>query len=127
MKAKKYIGVVQVGAARGRTLGFPTANIMIDSDAEEGLYVGYVLLDGVRMPSLIFIGANITFGEHEKKAEIHILDFDQDLYGREITSEVSKKLRDNRKYTTAEALIEQMKIDLIDARTYFKNKQKKTC
>ena len=116
-----YSGVVQQGMRRGRKLGFPTANIAISQGVEDGLYVGYSLVDGKSLPSLIFVGANITFNEREKKAEVHILEFRGDLYGQKLCFALVERLRENVKFDSVQALVEQMNTDLIAAKTYFTN------
>ena len=116
-------GTVKPFVGNGRKFGYPTANIEIPVDTPEGLFVGYTELNGALLPSIIFIGAPVTLDDEIKRAETHILDFeDRDLYGEEITMSITKKLRDNHKYDSIEALIEQMKIDETIARDYFKTK-----
>ncbi len=104
---------------RGRELGFATANLEVDMETPEGLFFGYTQLKERKLPSLIFIGSSITFGETDKKAEVYILDFDEDIYDEYIDVSIHKKLRDNKKFDSAEELIEQMKKDELEARTYF--------
>jgi riboflavin kinase/FMN adenylyltransferase len=111
----KFKGIVKRYSGRGRQLGFPTANIQAPKDLSDGLYVGLAN----DKPSLIFIGANQTFGETDRRAEIYILDFNDDLYDKLIEIETLKKLRDVIKFETKEELITQMKKDEEDARLYF--------
>lgn len=114
------IGKVKHNVGRGKELGYPTANIDVPQDFEEGIYVGYTSYDNEhKLQSLIFIGASITFGETEKKGEVYILQFDKDIYGKEITVELLKKLRDNKKFDTKEELIAQMAQDEKDAHDFF--------
>jgi|SRR3989344_4109818 len=75
---------------------------------------------GELLPSLIFIGAAETFGETEKKVEAHILDWHGDLYGKNLEVQIIKKIRDNKKFSSKESLIEQMKKDETNAKQYFK-------
>lgn len=112
-------GVVTHNQGRGTSLGYPTANVAYDGDAEEGVYVGYTYLDTRKLPSLIFIGSAVTFNEIERKMEVYILDFHEILYGKQITVEVVKKQRGNMKFDSAEALIAQMKRDEEEGRAYF--------
>ncbi len=126
----KFTGKVIRGAGRGKALGFPTANLDVKTDLEEGIYAANVItifsspLAGEdarragegKLPSLVFIGAAKTFGESERKVEVYILDFSGDLYGRELEVEIVKKLRDNQKFDSAEALAFQMKQDEQEAR-----------
>lgn len=92
---------------------------MIPLDLPDGLFLGYTHLDTRILPSLVFIGPNVTFNETDKKAEVFILDFNEDIYGHKIKVEVVKKLRDGVKFTTVEALIAQMKQDELEARKFF--------
>lgn len=71
------------------------------------------------LPSLIFIGAAVTFGETKKFAEAHILDFKGELYGKKIELELVKKIRENIKFKNSRELVRQMKEDEIMARKYF--------
>ena len=118
----KLRGKVIKGAGRGKALGFPTANLDVMTDLEEGIYAGYTTClqlsprQGRGLLSLIFIGAAETFGESEKKVEVYILDFSGDLYSRELEVEIVKKLRDNQKFDSAEALTSQMRRDELEAR-----------
>lgn len=112
-------GIVQKHLRRGTKLGYPTANIKVNMDSPDGIFVGYVTIDTTRYPAIIFIGKALTFDEHDKKAEVYILDFDEDIYGKEIAVEVLEKIRDNIKFNNAEELIEQMQEDERQAREFF--------
>lgn len=114
-----FSGKVQRNLGRGKELGYPTANISISLDLPEGLFVGYTTVKGRILPSLVFIGSNVTFGETDKKAEVYILDFHEDIYDEQVSVEVIKKLRDTVKFESAEKLIEQMKQDELEARKFF--------
>jgi len=117
----KVEGVVKQHAGRGKKLGFPTANIELTADIPDGIYVGFTSFDEKKLPSLIFIGTPEMFGETEKRAEIYILDFDEDIYGKTIAVELFKKLRDNKKFDSEEELIEAMHEDERKGRNYFKS------
>ncbi len=114
-----FSGTVFRHLGRGKELGYPTANIQIDQDTPEGIYVGYARISGRSYPALIFVGRPLTFGETDKKAEVYILDFDQDIYEMNVDVSVMKKLRENLKFDSQEALISQMQQDERDAREYF--------
>ena len=114
-------GTVKPNLGRGRELGYPTANIPPNESIEDGLYVGYASFDDVKQPALIFIGPAITFNETERKAEIYLLDFKGDLYGKEIHVDVLQKQRDNIKFDSSEELIAQMQKDEEEAKKFFKN------
>lgn len=118
-----FSGIVQRNLGRGRQLGYPTANVSISPDIPDGLFLGYTHLDSRVLPSLVFIGPNVTFDETDKKAEVFILDFNEDIYDKTIRVEVVKKLRDGVKFTTVDALIAQMKQDELEARKFLNNLQ----
>lgn len=109
-------GKVINGSGRGKKLGFPTANLDIPANMEEGIYLG----EAGGQPALVFVGAAKTFGEKDKKVEVHILDFEDDLYGREMEVRTIKKIRENQRFQSEEELVEQMKKDEAVAREYFK-------
>ena len=128
----KFSGIVKKHLGRGKALGFPTANIDVEEEIEEGIYVGHARIynaplpplklrggEGELLPALIFIGAPKTFGETDKKAEIYLLDFAGGLYGKELEVELLEKLRDNQKFASAEDLVRQMRNDETQARKYF--------
>ncbi len=116
-------GFVQKNKGRGRKLGFPTANLEIPLDLPEGIFVGHTKYKEKEYPSLIFIGAPITFKELDKKAEIYILEYSEQIYDEFIEVVVLKKLRDSIQFKNKEDLIVQMKKDEKDARDFFrKNK-----
>ncbi|MEK7479154.1 MAG: riboflavin kinase [Patescibacteria group bacterium] len=115
-----FSGLVRKGAGRGRALGFPTANIPAPLDCEDGVYVARVFFNNSEFPALCFIGAPEMFEERERRAEVYILDWDGDLYGKEIQVEILKKIRESRKFDSSEELVGAMKEDLRVAREYFK-------
>jgi riboflavin kinase/FMN adenylyltransferase len=112
-------GTVVVGDRRGRELGFPTANLRFDyapAMPPLGIYAGRVTLaDRVispGQPSLISIGTRPTFHEQgEVLVEVHLLDFDGDLYGMQLGVDLVARLRDERRFAEVDALVEQMRRD----------------
>lgn len=111
-----YTGVVQPGAGRGRGLGYPTANIEVSEAPLPGIYAGFVVYKGKRYEAAIFYGAPITFEEIHPKLEVHILDFSGDLYGETVSVEIYKKIRDSKKFQSAEELIHAIAQDINDIR-----------
>lgn len=119
-------GTVTHNQGRGTSLGYPTANVAYSGEAEDGVYVGYMVFDNLKLPSLIFIGTAITFNETERKMEVFILDFNQNLYSKKVTVIVEKKQRGNIKFDSSEALVIQMKKDEEEARLYFTQQNNNT-
>ncbi len=112
-------GIVQHGNARGRQLGFPTANLIVSRGStlpSKGVYVARIDLDGDSLGGVVNIGNRPTFGEGDLGVELHILDFVGDLYGRELTVELISKLRDEQMFNRVEELIAQIQKDVIAAR-----------
>ncbi|OGE83957.1 MAG: hypothetical protein A2846_00190 [Candidatus Doudnabacteria bacterium RIFCSPHIGHO2_01_FULL_49_9] len=121
----KIRGIVKKNLGRGKDLGFPTANIEVPVSVEDGLYLAmtnskFQISKTEKFPSLAFVGAAETFGEKEKKLEVYILDFNRDLYGKEIEVQLLEKLRKNIKFNSQEELVSQMKDDEKAARKFFK-------
>lgn len=107
----KFTGEIVRGDQRGRILGFPTANIRIpDIDPSAfGVYAGRV--DG--RAAAISIGVRPTFGDElEPLLEAYILDFDGDLYGKTVDVEVVERIRGEARFTSVDALVEQMREDV---------------
>ncbi|MCB6992599.1 bifunctional riboflavin kinase/FAD synthetase [bacterium 210820-DFI.6.37] len=114
-------GEVVVGNKLGRTIGFPTSNIMIDEamvTPPNGVYVTYCLYNGVRYPSVTNVGVKPTIGTYKKNVETHIFNFNKELYGKEIRVEFLEKTRDEQKFDSVEALSKQITEDCITARSY---------
>ena len=112
-------GVVIHGKKRGKELGFPTANFKIDNSTSPGIYLSFTEVLGKKYPSITFIGTVDTFNETDFIGESYILNFDQDIYGEEITVKVLKKLRDNQKFKSVEKLVRQMHQDEEKALKFF--------
>jgi riboflavin kinase/FMN adenylyltransferase len=108
----RIAGEVAHGDQRGRRLGFPTANLIPSEElACPGHGVYACLADG--RPAAVSIGVRPTFETGRGELiEAYILDFDGDLYGQELTLEFLDRLRGERRFDTAEALVEQMRRDV---------------
>ncbi|MBP9691634.1 riboflavin kinase [Candidatus Woesebacteria bacterium] len=114
-----FTGKVFRHLGRGKKLGYPTANIHVSEDTPEGIFVGFATVQERKYPALVFVGRPLTFNELDKKAEVYVLDFDQDIYEAEVHVAAVKKLRENIKFESKEDLIAQMEQDERDAREYF--------
>jgi riboflavin kinase/FMN adenylyltransferase len=114
-------GTVVKGAGRGRTIGFPTANVApFDRDKvlpKNGVYaVGVRISRGEGKSGMLNIGTNPTFGGMERTVEVNIFDFEGDIYGAEVEIEFRRRLRDEMRYDSVEALVAQIERDRIDAK-----------
>ncbi|HEY0980752.1 bifunctional riboflavin kinase/FAD synthetase [Schlesneria sp.] len=112
-------GTVVTGAQRGRTLGFPTANLAeLETLAPaNGVYAATTTIDGTSWAAAVNIGPNPTFGEAARKIEVHLLDYSGDLYGRRIAISFVSRLRDICKFASANDLLQQLQADVAAART----------
>lgn len=118
-------GEVVHGAARGRALGFPTANLSSDASGlipADGIYAGWLVDQaGKRWPAAISVGSNPTFDGVSRQVEAHVIDRpkeaveDFDLYGQTVVVEFVSRLRGMVAYRGPEALVEQMRLDVIQA------------
>lgn len=117
----KFWGKVKKYKQRGKSLGFPTANVNLTKNIPEGIYISKTKLANKILPSVTFIGKVKTFNEQKFQAETYILDFDKNIYDNWITVKILKKIRENKKFGSVKDLISQMKNDEIVAREYFKN------
>jgi riboflavin kinase / FMN adenylyltransferase len=114
-------GTVVHGAQRGRTLGYPTANLSPDLEGlvpADGVYAAWMTVDGVRYPSAVSVGNNPTFeGVPAKQVEAHALDADVDLYDRVAEIAFVDAIRGMRKFDGVAALIDQMRADEVTVRS----------
>ena len=112
-------GVVGSGAARGRTIGFPTANLDGISTLlpPDGVYAGRCIVGDKTHLAAINLGPNPTFGESARKFEAHLLDFAGDLYGQTLDVDLIARVRNTVRFESREALMQQLKADLIAVRT----------
>jgi riboflavin kinase / FMN adenylyltransferase len=125
-KAKKLLGryyqirgIVASGRNRGgRLLGFPTANINLQDELcpKMGIYAVTVEYDQQTYQGVANIGYSPTFDDHVFTVEVHILDFDQNIYGMPIRVNFISRLRDEIKFDGIEALADQIRLDIQKAR-----------
>jgi riboflavin kinase/FMN adenylyltransferase len=114
-------GTVVHGAKRGRAIGVPTANIKPESDLplRPGIYAVTLSVEGgTHRPAVASLGTNPTFIEHGGGLvlEVHVLDFDEDIYGKRTRTTFVQHLRDEAKFDSIEALVEQIRADIDAAR-----------
>jgi riboflavin kinase/FMN adenylyltransferase len=111
-------GSVGLGDQRGRKLGFPTANVEPRQEIMPypGVYAIRVLADGRLYDGVANAGFRPTFDKHDFCLEAHLFDFLGDLYGKEITVFFISKIRDEKRFDSLEALVEQIQEDARTAR-----------
>ena len=114
-------GTVVTGDKRGRTIGFPTANVAVPPEMAlpaDAVYAGwYVRPDGVRWPAAINVGKRPTFHRNAKHSllEAHLIEFDGDLYGELARVQFVELLRSEQRFDGVEALIQQLNVDVARA------------
>jgi len=113
-------GEVVRGNARGRDLGYPTANLAHDAIGvvpADGVYAGYLVLGADRYPAAISVSDNPTFGDvARRRVEAHALDQDFDIYGRTARVEFAERIRGIERFGGVDALIDRMQVDEREAR-----------
>ena len=118
-------GLVMTGDGRGRTLGFPTANIDVGPDQAlpaDGVYVTLAHIDNKSLPSVTNIGIRPTFGDGKRVVETFIMDYNRELGGQMLTIDLVEKLRDEKRFDDVEGLKAQMKEDVKQARIQLEQK-----
>lgn len=114
---------VRHGKALGRSLGFPTVNLLLEEDRcslRFGVYAAELLVDGKAYPSAVNVGLRPTVEEvKEPTVEAHIIDFDGDLYGKNVRVEFVKRLRDEKRFSSLDELKIQVKKDTEECKRLF--------
>lgn len=112
-------GKVVSGHRRGRELGYPTANIATRAEIlpRDGIYATWFQLGDAVLPSVTSIGLNPTFGAGPRTVESYILNFDREIYGESVKLSFAARLRDEVKFTSVPALVEQIRADVAAAAT----------
>lgn len=124
-------GIVIHGYKRGREIGFPTANLESLEEyvlPNEGVYVVYAYVFGKKYKGMCNIGYNPTFNfnKFDKSVEVNIFDFNLEIYNEKIEILFLKKIRDEVKFSSVEALIDQLNNDCQKAKSFFKNNTNNT-
>lgn len=116
-------GQVKHGNRIGRTIGFPTVNLIPPQNKllpKYGVYITKITIDGIVYQGITNVGCKPTIeGENPVGIETHILDFKQDVYDKVIIVTFIKRIREERKFPNLESLLEQMRLDVSEARYYF--------
>ncbi len=111
-------GEVVHGDARGRTIGFPTANLSVSGQVLPalGVYACLLRIDGQVLPAVTNVGVRPTFAASDVRIEAHVLDWQGDLYGRQVQLDVLARLRGEQRFAGIEALVAQIALDVLAAR-----------
>jgi len=108
-------GKVVKGKKNGSKIGFPTANIQIENKwkliPNDGVYAVMVEYNSKKYSAMMNIGYNPTFASKERTLEVHILDFNKDIYGEELRVEFVKRIRKENKFNSEQELKKTLKID----------------
>ncbi len=115
----RLVGTVVSGDQRGRTIGFPTANLAIDEGTVvpgSGVYAVRIRIDGDAYNGVVNIGRRPTFGGTEYVVEAHALDFTGDLYGQVIGLDFIERLRSEQKFSGVDELVTAIEADVSSAR-----------
>ena len=120
-------GRVIIGSGRGIGLGFPTANLDIDSEQAlptEGVYATWTYIDDKAYQSMTNIGKRPTFGGSERTVEVYVLNYHSDLYGRELKIDIIDRLRGEKKFDTVDELKKQITEDVKQGRVILDSRGK---
>src|SRR6059036_3037010 len=122
MLGREYtiLGTVVSGDNRGKKIGFPTANLSAHNEQfpPNGVYFAEAKLDGVIYPGVVNLGfrPTVSSGKADRVLEIHLLDFDSDIYGKDLELRFVRYLRQEQKFESVEALVRQIGRDVQQAR-----------
>ena len=133
-ECKKYMGrnycvggEVVVGNKIGRTIGFPTSNILIDEamvTPAHGVYVTYCNYNGICYQGITNVGIKPTIGDNKKNIETHIFNFSKDLYGKQIRVKFLERIQREMKFSSVNALAQQIEKDCREAEHYHQSIKK---
>ncbi|MDX1956997.1 MAG: bifunctional riboflavin kinase/FAD synthetase [Leptospiraceae bacterium] len=122
-----YSGKVIEGEKKGRAIGFPTANIELNSELllpKNGVYACYIYYEEKKYPAMINIGNKPTAGNFSLGLEANILDFDKDIYGTELEVFFVDRIRDERKFSSFDELVLELKKNRNDTIEILQKKSK---
>lgn len=116
-----YSGKVVYGNQLGVQLGIPTANLWLPKNKLPilGVYIVKALLDGRELKGIANMGLRPTVGGESPVLEVHLLNFSENIYGKRLTVEFLKKVRDEKKFENLDALKKQIFKDISTAESYF--------
>ncbi|WP_449540053.1 bifunctional riboflavin kinase/FAD synthetase [Ferdinandcohnia sp. Marseille-Q9671] len=125
-------GTVIDGEKRGRTIGFPTANVKTNEDyiiPKMGVYAVRLKVRSTWYNGVCNLGVKPTFHENETvpSIEVHLFDFNEDIYQEDVIVEWHKRIRSEKKFTSIDELVKQIGLDKEQAQNYFENVGEHTC
>lgn len=113
-------GMVVHGDKRGKKIGYPTANIKPEDKRKiipkDGVYAVNVRIEDSWYDGMMNIGTRPTFDDRERTLEVHLFDFDENIYGKEVQVRFVKRMRDEKKFSGKEELIKQLEEDENEAK-----------
>jgi riboflavin kinase/FMN adenylyltransferase len=121
-------GEVIKGTGTGKKIGFPTANLYVDAEQAlpmEGVYATQAFFDGAYHNSVTFIGKRSTFGDTRRTIETHLIDYNGDLYHKNLRIDIIYRLRSGIKFDSADELARQIQEDVIKAKDFFNHLNRK--
>ncbi|MEO6131981.1 MAG: riboflavin biosynthesis protein RibF [Saprospiraceae bacterium] len=124
-------GLVVTGNRLGHHIGYPTANVQVTDSKKllprDGIFAATAILDGIEYPGMLYIGLRPSIeAASQHRVEIHLFDFDRQIYNQEITIEIYKFIRRDQKLPTMEDLKQVMMADESAVRKFFKDPDKKS-
>ena len=112
-----FSGIVSKGKGRGKSMGFPTANIILENKnkiiPKFGVYAVNIIYNNIRYKGMLNIGMNPTFNNQEPSIEVHIFDFNKEIYGSKLSVELIDRIRNEKKFNNPDELKNQLAIDKI--------------
>jgi len=120
-RAYTISGPVSKGEQQGRTIGYPTANIVLPDVrlAVHGVYATKVRVNSVELNGVANVGRRPTVNGQQNRLEVHLFDFDDDIYGETLQVRFVEKIRDEQKYASFGALKKQIQLDAQQAQAIF--------
>ena len=112
-------GRVTTGHSRGKSLGFPTANLDLHGELfpKDGVYAATVKVGGRLLDGVVNVGLKPTFGDRERTVEVHSFDFDHDIYNKDVRLSFVERVRDEKCFPGPDELVDQIRRDVITAKS----------
>lgn len=125
LKAEQiFYGQVVKGKQLGRTIGFPTANVQLETNVflEKGVYGVFVYHENKRYVGVMNVGNRPTFNDgHHETYEVHILDFNDDIYHQQLSVDIKFYIRPEKKFQQLTDLMQQIQADVFRTRKLFRS------